>query len=577
MSHGQTSKVKEIGYTKAVDLWSLGCVTVVLLTGGYPFFEAGSGEYSERLASDCNLDVLEKSQSWRDVGTRPKAFVKGLLVLDERQRMTAKESLMHEWFTNDAHRTDFEELYRRTIRHWRPRMPKDPIIELVEADNLKRLPFSQPLRNESQKSRKRGPIPVDPPYKPFRRHLHNQAFFLKRKPSPFNNTMSDEVKAAIERNWNFDKNYSSESSVAKEELPTPRFVGLDRGGDQPANKLQDKRLVPITIPLPLIISKKPRFQPLQPKNSLTKSYDAGNQSEGCSNKPKSRETVSSMADSVEKDMMPVRKVHSPPAWEKEAHALTSVPNSKAKLTFPTRPMTLRPPKTSSDSNIGLGLSPPARYNTMTKHSGRHFAGHSSGAGTGKPEERVVCVDQQSYPSDRHNFGQVIDSPSRYAKSRAPHPLQSFSEATSDKRVLNSEPEERADSTQSFLNTPQASSYHANAHVRAARPEAVPIGLRLNPPTRGIGKTLGSQSSDTKKRRSNSIFDFEQDPAPGAPAQSKKARLDQENVNQYGKQISINTTLALTNAMFRDKGCTNMQVEKILGGASRNDDLYLPRV
>ena len=118
MSHEQTSKVKEIGYTKAVDLWSLGCVTVVLLTGGYPFFEAGSGEYSERLASDCNLDVLEKSQSWRDVGARPKAFVKGLLVLDERQRMTAKESLTHEWFTNDAHRTDFEELYRRAIRHW---------------------------------------------------------------------------------------------------------------------------------------------------------------------------------------------------------------------------------------------------------------------------------------------------------------------------------------------------------------------------------------------------------------------------------------------------------------------------
>jgi serine/threonine protein kinase len=527
MSHEQTSKVKEIGYTKAVDLWSLGCVTVVLLTGGYPFFEAGSGEYSERLASDCNLDVLEKSQSWRDVGARPKAFVRGLLVLDERQRMTAEESLTHEWFTNDVHRTDFEELYRRAIRHWRPRMPKDPIIELVEADNLKRLPFSQSLRTESQKSHKRGPIPVDPPCKPFPRHLHNQAFFPKQKPSPFNNTMSDEAKAAIERNWNFDKSYSSESSVAKEELPTPRAVGLGRGDDQPTNTLQDTRLVPI-------ISRKPLFQPLRPKNSLTKSYGEGNQSESCSNKLKSRETVSSTADSAEKDMAPVRKVYSSPTWEKEAHALTSVPNNKAKLKLPIRPMTLRPPKNSSDSNIGLGLSPSIRYSTMTQHSGRCFAGHSSGAGTGKPEERVVCVDQQSHPSDRHNFGQVIDSPSRYAKRRAPHRLQSFSKATSDKRALNSEPEERADSMQSFVNAPQASSYHANAHVCAVRPEAVPVGPRLNPPTRGISKTLGSQSSDTKKRRSNSTFDFEQDPAPGVPVQSKKARLDQEDVNQYGQ-------------------------------------------
>jgi serine/threonine protein kinase len=578
MSHEQTSKVKEIGYTKAVDLWSLGCVTVVLLTGGYPFFEAGSGEYSERLASDCNLDVLEKSQSWRDVGARPKAFVKGLLVLDERQRMTAKESLTHEWFTNDAYRTDFEELYRRAIRHWRPRTSKNPIIELVEADNLKCLPFSQPLKTESQKSRKRGPIPFDPPCKSFPRRLHNQAFFPKRKPSPFNNAVSDEVKAAIERNWNFDKSYSSESSVAEEELPTPRSVGLDRGGDdQPTNKLRDERLVPTTIPLPVIISKKPRFQPLRPKNSLTKSYGAGNQSESCSTKLKSRGAVSSTVDSAEKDMTPARKMYSPPGWEKEAHALTSVPNSKAKLTLPTRPMTPRPPKTLSDSNVGLGLSPSTRYSMMTQQSGRYFAGHSSGASTRKPEERVVCVDQQSHPSGRHNFGPAIDSPSRYAKRRANQPLQSFSEATSDKRVLNSELEERADSTQSILNAPRASSYHINAHVRAVRPEAVPIGLRLDPPTRGIGKTLGSRSSDTRKRRSNSIFDFEQDPAPGAPAQSKKARLDQENVNQHGKRISINATFALTKAMFGDKGCTNMQVEKMLGGPSRNDNLYLPRV
>jgi hypothetical protein len=456
-------------------------------------------------------------------------------------------------------------------------MPREPIIELVEADNLKGLLFSQRLRTESQKGHKRGPIPVDPPYKPFPRRLHNQAFFPKRKPSPFNKAMSDEAKAAIERNWNFDKSHSLESSVAEEELPTPRYVGLDtESDDQPANKLQDKPLEPITIPLP-VISKKPPFQPSLPKNSLTKSYGTGKHTESCSNKLKSRDTVSSTADSAEKNMTPIRKVYSPTAWEKEAHTLTSVPNSNAKLTLPTRPMTPRPPKTLSDSNIGLGLSPSTRYSTMTPRRGRYFAGHSSGAGTGKPKELVVCVDQQSHPSDRHNFGQVIDSSSRYAKRRANHPLQSFSEATSDERALNLELEEIADNTQSFLNAPRAFSYHANAHVRAVRPEAVPIGIRLNSPTRAIGKTIGPWSSDTKKRRSNSIFDLEQDPAPSAPAKSKKARLDQENVNQYGKQISINATFALTKPMFGDKGCTNMQVEKMLGVASHNDNLYLPRV
>jgi serine/threonine protein kinase len=565
MSHNKTSKVKETGYTKAVDLWSLGCVTVVLLTGGYAFFEAESGEYSERLAGDCNLDVLEKSQSWRDVGARPKAFVKGLLVLDERQRMTAKESLAHEWFTNDAHRTDFEELYRRATRHWRPRMPKEPVIELVEADNLESLPFSQGFRTESQKGLKRGPIPVDPPYKPFPRRLHSQAFFPRRKPSPFNKAMSDEVKAAIERNWTFDKSHSSEPSVVEEELPTPRSVGLERGGDdQSTNKLRDKRLVPITI------SKKPRFQPLHPNSSMTKSYGAGSQPESCSNKLKSRENVSSTVDSAEKDMIPVREVCNHTA-EKEAHAL---PNSKVMLTLPTRPMTPRPPKTLSDSSVGLGLSPPTRYSTMTQHSGQYFAGHSSSPGAREPEEGDVCVDQQSHLPDRHNFGQVIDSPSRHAKRLANHPLQSLSEATSNEGLLNSESEERVDSTRFFLNAPRTSSHDANAYVRAARLEATATDLRLNPPTRAVGNTLGSQSFDTKKRRSNSIFDFEQGPAPGAPAKSKKARFDQENVDQ---QTSINATLAPTKATFGDKGCTNTQVEKMLGGVSCNDNFYLPRV
>jgi serine/threonine protein kinase len=396
MSHHKTSKVKDVGYTKAVDLWSLGCVTVVLLTGGYAFFEAGSGEYSERLASDCNLDALEKSQSWRDVGARPKAFVKGLLVLDEQQRMTAKESLAHEWFTNDAHRTDFEELYRRAIRHWRPRMSNGPIIELFEADNLKDLPFLQQLRAENQKSRKKGPIPVDPPYKPFPSRLHRRTLFLKRKPSASNKTMSDEVEAAIQENWNFDKGHSSERSVAGEELPRPRSVGSD---GQASNKLQDKQLVPIT--------NKPPARPLRPKNSFTKSYGACGQSESGSNKLKSREAVSSAADLAEKDMAPIRKDPSPTTREKSAHALASVPNSKTKPTLPTTPTIPRPPKILSE-------------------------------------------------------------------------------------------------------------------------------LGLNSSARAIGTPFGSRSSGTRKRRRSSVFDFEQDPAPGTSAKSKKARLDKENINQDGQ-------------------------------------------
>src|SRR5271170_7726924 len=147
---------KKTGYTKAVDLWALGCVTVVLLTGGYPFVRPGTSQFCERLARECNLDELEQSRCWREVGARPKAFVRELLVLDENKRSTARRSLEHEWFSNDTHRTDFEELYQRTIRHWRPRIAKRPVIEFVDSEELRHLPFLKDLSAFPHTNPKKG-------------------------------------------------------------------------------------------------------------------------------------------------------------------------------------------------------------------------------------------------------------------------------------------------------------------------------------------------------------------------------------------------------------------------------------
>ncbi|KAI1943971.1 hypothetical protein LOZ66_000559 [Ophidiomyces ophidiicola] len=109
------------GYTKSVDLWSLGCVTAVLLTGGSPFQHSSSRAYSRKLAQECNLESLERSDEWVKVGKRAKSFVRRLLVLDENLRMTAKESLQHEWFTNPSHKLAFYRIYQKEISDWRPR------------------------------------------------------------------------------------------------------------------------------------------------------------------------------------------------------------------------------------------------------------------------------------------------------------------------------------------------------------------------------------------------------------------------------------------------------------------------
>ncbi|KIW20500.1 hypothetical protein PV08_01075 [Exophiala spinifera] len=123
------------GYTRAVDMWSVGCVTVVLLTGGMAFSDPITNSYSESLAADCNLKSLQETPEWEKIRERPKDFISQLLVLDEAARPSAEEALKHSWFSNELHRTDFEELYQRTIKHWNPRVPKSPSIDFKGGGN----------------------------------------------------------------------------------------------------------------------------------------------------------------------------------------------------------------------------------------------------------------------------------------------------------------------------------------------------------------------------------------------------------------------------------------------------------
>ncbi|RWQ96151.1 putative serine/threonine protein kinase [Paecilomyces variotii] len=124
----QQSHARRNGYTKSVDLWSLGCITAVLLTGGSPFMDPDTRLYSEELARECNLERLEADETWICVGERPKDFIYRLLVLDEGSRMDVKQALKHCWFTNPAHKKEFELLYDRTVKDWKPRPSRKPVL-----------------------------------------------------------------------------------------------------------------------------------------------------------------------------------------------------------------------------------------------------------------------------------------------------------------------------------------------------------------------------------------------------------------------------------------------------------------
>jgi serine/threonine protein kinase len=132
----QKTSRRRIGYTKSVDMWSLGCVTVVLLTGGLPFKDPETFSFSRELALDCNLEKLKIDEDWIHVGERAKDFVYRLLILDENERMDVKQALQHSWFTNAAHKAEFDDVYRRAIKDWEPQSFGEPRAIAINSSGL---------------------------------------------------------------------------------------------------------------------------------------------------------------------------------------------------------------------------------------------------------------------------------------------------------------------------------------------------------------------------------------------------------------------------------------------------------
>ena len=143
--------VKAKGYTIAVDMWSTGCVTAALLTGYSPFSSSSlceSGSIAEEMflqtAAECDLHRLDNDKEWQLVGDPPKDFVRGLLTLDEVERMTAAEALSHKWFSNPHHKETFDALYKKAIGVWKPTLQPTNLIKIIgrETKNSKFFAFA---------------------------------------------------------------------------------------------------------------------------------------------------------------------------------------------------------------------------------------------------------------------------------------------------------------------------------------------------------------------------------------------------------------------------------------------------
>jgi serine/threonine protein kinase len=125
------------GYSSAVDMWSLGVISFMLLFGQNPFSDPnleGEQYKAALMMRATRIDVSQLLQKFqqRAVGDRPKDFVKNLLILDERKRMSSKAALAHDWFTNERNASNFQRLYQQATQGWKPRSDKLKTIKYVE-------------------------------------------------------------------------------------------------------------------------------------------------------------------------------------------------------------------------------------------------------------------------------------------------------------------------------------------------------------------------------------------------------------------------------------------------------------
>ncbi|KAI4236776.1 MAG: hypothetical protein LQ349_002330 [Xanthoria aureola] len=151
---GTNSLVEQSGYTSAVDMWSVGCVTAAILIGRSAFATSQTSEGRQDSAAAAviaaaakhDLHVLDDIEIWGDIGIRPKDFILRLLVLDEQARLTADQALMHDWFRQQGDGQAMLTRYNQAVDGWRPSWPGWDFKEELDAFIDRRIPSYDPRR-----------------------------------------------------------------------------------------------------------------------------------------------------------------------------------------------------------------------------------------------------------------------------------------------------------------------------------------------------------------------------------------------------------------------------------------------
>ncbi|NXH12521.1 KCC1G kinase, partial [Bucco capensis] len=86
-------------YSKAVDCWSIGVITYILLCGYPPFYEETESKLFEKIKEGY---YEFESPFWDDISESAKDFIRHLLEKNPQTRFTCEEALRHPWINGNT-------------------------------------------------------------------------------------------------------------------------------------------------------------------------------------------------------------------------------------------------------------------------------------------------------------------------------------------------------------------------------------------------------------------------------------------------------------------------------------------
>jgi len=128
------------GHGKPVDMWAIGVLTFIILSGYCPFSGETVAEENNNIVH-CNYE-FEPEDFWAGISDKAKDFIRKLLVINPEKRLTAHQALQHEWIlSKPAEAVDLLPTVRDNLR----KKFRKAVIAINVVNRLRTPPSDRPI------------------------------------------------------------------------------------------------------------------------------------------------------------------------------------------------------------------------------------------------------------------------------------------------------------------------------------------------------------------------------------------------------------------------------------------------